>query len=75
MKLSLSLAKETKCSGLLNGSQMDKPMEHGGVGGGSLRRRDLTVEALDEWTPMITWHVPAMVLPCSGNETLVRDIF
>jgi hypothetical protein len=54
---------------------MDKPMGHGGVGSGSLRIRGLTVEALDEWTPMIIWHVPAMVLLCSGNETLVRDIF
>ncbi len=71
MKLSSSLAKEIECSGLLSGSQMDKPIRHGGVGHGSLRRRGSTVEALDEWTPMITWHVPAMVLPCSGNDMLV----
>ncbi len=75
MKLSSSLAKETECSGLLNGSQMDKPMGRGGVNGGSLRRRRSTVEALDEWTLMITWYVPAMVLPCSGNKTLVWDTF
>jgi hypothetical protein len=41
----------------------------------SLRRRGSTVEALDEWTPMMTWHVPAMVSSCSGNEMSVWDIF
>jgi hypothetical protein len=47
---------------------MDKLMGRGGVGKGYLRTRGLTVEAHDEWTPIITWHAPAI-------ETLVHDIF
>ncbi len=69
------MSKETKCSGLFIGSQMDKPMGCGEVDGGSLKTRDLTVKAHDEWTPIITWLAPAIVLPCSGNEMSVCDIF
>ncbi len=68
------LAKETKCPGQLKGSQMDKPMGRVGVGGDSLRKMGLTIDAHNVCTPISTWHAPAMVLPWSGYETSERVI-
>ncbi len=65
----LSLAKKTKCSGQLNGSQMDKLIGRVEVGGGSLRKMGSTINVQDVCTPISTWHAPAIVSPWSGYET------
>ncbi len=57
---------EIACSGQLKGSHRNSPRGRGGTGGGRLRSKGSTIDALDEWTAVMTWHDPATVSPKSG---------
>ncbi len=65
-KSASSRVNEIACSGRLKGSHRNSPRGCGGTRGGRLRSKGSTVDALDEWTAVMTWHDPVTVLPKSG---------
>ena len=73
MKSSSSFARDMECSGRLKGSQSDKPIGRGRDGGGGLRVRGSTVDAHEEWMPIMIHHELEIVSPWVGNVVLVED--
>ena len=73
MKSSSSFARDIECSGRLKGSQSDKPIGRGRDGGGDLRVSGSTVDAHEEWMPIMIQHEHKIVLPWVENVVLVED--
>ncbi len=73
MKSSLSFARDIECSGRLKGSQRDKPRGRGRDGGGVLKLSCSTVDAYEEWMPIMIRHELEIVSPCVGNVVSVEE--
>ncbi len=65
-KSASSRVNEIACLGWLKGSHRNSLRGRGDIGGGRLRSKGSTVDALDEWTAVVTRHDPATVSPRSG---------
>ena len=73
IKSSSSFARDIECSGRLKGSHSDKPRGRGRDGGGGLRRSGSTIDAHEEWMPIMIRHELEIVSPWVGNAVSVED--
>ena len=58
----------------MKGSHIDKPRGRGRDGGGGLRRSGSTIDAHEEWMPIMIRHELEIVKPWVGNAVSVEDM-
>ncbi len=68
IKSSSSFARDIEFSGRLKGSHSDKPRGRGIDGGGGL-----TIDAQEDWMPIMIRHELEIVSPWVGNVVSVED--
>jgi hypothetical protein len=73
IKSSSSIARDIECSGQLKGSHSDKPRGRGRDGGGGLRISGSTIDAHEEWMPIMIRHELEIVSPWVGNVVSVEE--
>jgi hypothetical protein len=72
-KSALLWVNEIACLGQLKCSHRNSPRGCGGTGGGHLKSKGSTVDALDEWTAVMTRHDPVTVLPNPDRRHLLKQ--